>query len=145
MKRCSASFMIKVMHIKTTMSYFSPYWTDTNPKAGNQPITRGCGDRYLQGFKMVQPWRWAAFITMYKRTAHGPSNPTSGKASHRYTSHIWTDMCATLFTTGCDCKPGKHSTIHQRGLTSINYGTGHTIVYPASVNTRFLYTNVERC
>ena len=54
-KRCSASFIIKVMHIKTTLSYFEPYQTDTNPKAGNKPITRGCGDRYLQGFKMVQP------------------------------------------------------------------------------------------
>ena len=54
-KRCSASFIIKVMHIKTTMSCFEPYRTDTNPKAGNKPITRGYGDRYLQGFKMVQP------------------------------------------------------------------------------------------
>ena len=35
--------------------------------------------------------------------------------------------------------------IHQRGLISINYGTGHTMVYPASVNKCFLYINVERC
>lgn len=113
-KRCSASFIIKVMLINTT-SNFSPFRLIQIQRLVNtllgEAMETGTLVHYLQEFKIVQPWKRAAFIKIINALLTDPVIPLL----ERYptdTLHIYEMTCTQVYSpqavTGRDWKTLKY-------------------------------------
>ena len=81
MKRCSASLILRDMHIKTTMRYYlTPARTATSKKSTNSKCWRGCGEKGTLGHcwwdcKWVQPLLKTGWRCLRKRNLEVPFDP----------------------------------------------------------------------